>query len=138
VKKLLLYICISILLIVGCVILRNIASPESTVKSVIEKVRSGDLQNLQMKQNDIRLIWSYFEFADVNHLAPLEVQVRKVAENNDDAQVMATFQAIDYGEDNKIRGVYGGSLTFTLHKTSFASWDIVEVDEKEKMRKKDT
>jgi hypothetical protein len=66
------------------------------------------------------------------------VQVRKVAENNDNAQVMATSQAIDYGEDNQIREVYGGILIFTLHKTSFTSWDIVEVDETEKMQKEDT
>lgn len=137
-KKLLLFICISIILIVGYFIFNYIVSPESTVKSVIEKVRSGDLQNLQIKQDDIRLIRSYYEFADTNHLAPLEVQVRKVVENNDDAQVIATFQAIDYGEDNKIRKVYGGSLIFTLHKTSFTAWNIVEVDEKQKMQKKDT
>jgi len=66
------------------------------------------------------------------------VQVRKVAENNDNAQVMATSQAIDYGEDNQIREVYGGILIFTLHKTSFTSSDIVEVDETEKMQKEDT
>jgi hypothetical protein len=137
-KKLLLCICISIILMAGFFIFHNIVSPESAVKSVIEKVRTGDIQNLQMEQEDMRLIRSYCEFAAINHLAPLEVQVRKVAGNNDDAQVIATFQAIDYGEDNKIRRVYGGSLLFTLHKTSFAAWNIVEVDEKQKMQKNDT
>ncbi|PSJ68556.1 hypothetical protein C7J99_15150 [Brevibacillus brevis] len=68
-----------------------------------------------------------------NNLKSPEVSVRQVEGTGDHIQLIAELLMIDYDENNRIRKVYAGNLLFTLEKSSFYKWDVINVEEKMKL-----
>ncbi|MBY0084913.1 hypothetical protein HP567_000880 [Brevibacillus sp. M2.1A] len=126
-------IAIFIISIAGGVILKTLYSPENTVRTVIDNIANGTQSHVQMKQDQIELIRSYFEFAAKNNLKSPEVSVRQVEGTGDHIKLIAEFLIIDYDENNRIRKVYAGNLLFTLQRSSFYKWDVINIEEKMKL-----
>jgi hypothetical protein len=133
VKKIQIVIAIFIISIAGWFILKTLYSPENTIRTVIDNIANGTQNHVQMKQDQIELIRSYFEFAAKNNLKSPEISVRQVEGTGDHIQLIAEFLMIDYDENNRIRKVYAGNLLFTLQKASFYKWDVINVEEKMKL-----
>ncbi|MFM1652155.1 hypothetical protein ACI7RC_08640 [Brevibacillus sp. B_LB10_24] len=125
-----------IALFAACFILKGKYSPENEVKLAIENVRNGNDEGVSLTQEEISLIRSFDEFAVGRHLALPGVRVHQAASDNDQVQVVAWLETIDYSEDNQIRGVYAGSLLVILHRTSLFSWEISKVEELQPMEQK--
>lgn len=132
-KKLRIVIAIFIIFIAGWFILKTLNSPENTVRTVIDNIANGTQNHVQMKQDQIELIRSYFEFAAKNNLKSPEISVRQVEGTGDHIQLIAEFLMIDYDENNRIRKVYAGNLLFTLQKSSFYKWEVINIEEKMKL-----
>ncbi|MED1785501.1 hypothetical protein P4V43_27130 [Brevibacillus fortis] len=132
-KKIRIVIAIFIIFIAGWFILKTIYSPENTVRTVIDNIANGTQNHVQMEQDQIELIRSYFEFAAKNNLKSPEISIRQVEGTGDHIQLIAAFQMIDYDENNRIQKVYAGNLLFTLQKSSFYKWDVIYVEEKMKL-----
>lgn len=126
-------IAIFIISIAGGGILKTLYSPENTVRTVIDNIANGTQSHVQMKQDQIELIRSYFEFAAKNNLKSPEVSVRQVEGTGDHIKLIAEFLIIDYDENNRIRKVYAGNLLFTLQRSSFYKWDVINIEEKMKL-----
>ncbi|MGF9906561.1 hypothetical protein [Brevibacillus porteri] len=126
-------IAIFIIFIAGWFILKTLYSPENAVRTVIDNIANGKQNHVQMEQDQIELIRSYFEFAAKNNLKSPEISVRQVEGTGDHIQLIAEFLMIDYDENNRIRKVYAGNLLFTLQKSSFYKWDVINIEEKMKL-----
>ncbi|MFS0557157.1 hypothetical protein [Brevibacillus sp. 179-C9.3 HS] len=132
-KKIRIVIAILLVLIAGWFMLKTVYSPENAVRTMIDNIANGTQNNVQMKPEQIELIRSYFEFAAKNNLHSPEISVKQVEGTGDHIQLIAEFLMIDYEEDNRIRKVYAGNLLFTLQKSSFYQFDVINVEEKMKL-----
>lgn len=126
-KRMILFIAI-FLFILTTIISLVWQTPARVVQDAINQVNKGDLQHVQLRQADSEKIKSFFAFAEEKHLTKPMVQVTEVADLPEQTQVIATFQVIAYGKDNRIEQVHDGILLFTLEKSSVFQWKITSVD----------
>lgn len=103
-------------------------TPADVVESTIEKIRQDSQENLPLAEADMKKIVSFITFMREQQLGTPTIELKEAAHLKDQAQILATFEMIQYHSDHAIKSIYGGSLLFTLHKRSFFTWEIVQVD----------
>lgn len=132
-KRKLLFGCLVVFLFATIALDTIKKSPVEIVEAAMDKVRTGDVQRSQLKQEDIDKIRSFYQFADEEKLGRPRVEVKEVTNSGDKAQVLAAFEIIDYDHHNQIRAIYAGNLVFTLRNVSFLAWEVQGVEVKRKM-----
>lgn len=115
------------LLVVITFFLFGRTSPTDVVETTIEKIGFTS-EHLPLAKTDIDKIASFFTFTEDHHLGKPYIKIKEASPLKDQAQVIATFEVIQYQPDNSIQNIYNGTLVFTLQKRSFFTWEIDHVD----------
>ncbi len=116
------------LLVVTTFFLFGRTSPTDVVETTIEKIGYTSQEHLPLAKADIDKITSFFTFTEDHHLGKPSIKIKEASPLKDQAQVIVTFEVIQYQPDNSIQNIYNGTLVFTLQKRSFFTWEIDHVD----------
>ncbi|TCP52869.1 hypothetical protein EV586_107112 [Tumebacillus sp. BK434] len=125
------------LLYVGLLVLATIVvlvlflcptSAQDVVANTIEQVKAGHTAELELPTEHLDKIRSIYQFAETNQLSVPKVSLQETARTEEQVQVVAFYEMLEYGENNQVKKAHTESLIFTLQKIGWRSWKIAEVE----------
>lgn len=134
-KNIPLLIAMPLFLILWLAVALQNESPEQIVAALVQDVRNGKEHGHPLSPGEVETIRSFFRFASDRHLKAPEVFVREGSRSRESADVIATFFIVDYDQENRVRGMYDGSLLVVLKKKSWVGWEVESLRVLNKMKK---
>lgn len=79
------------------------------------------------KSNGSEEIRSFLRYHETHNLPRPSVTLKTIEKTASSRNILANFEIIQYGEDNRVQNVYTGKLYFSLIRKPF-SWNIGSVE----------
>jgi hypothetical protein len=110
-------------------------APLQVVESTLDHIRLGKTKQLPIPHADADKIKEFYRFVHEHNLDEPQVSLEEAMNQGDQRQIVAFFHTVDYGENHAIKGIYGGSMVFTLSRHSLLQWEIEQIEVLQPMQK---